>query len=104
MAKTIDTYVVMEADDVMGVYDNSDEAERTTNNYYDAVVEGPEPMEVTNFDNPLHNVINVYVITEGDAVLGVYDDEDEAERMCNNYTDAEVSEPFIMEVTESASA
>ena len=103
MAKTIDTYVVMEADDVMGVYNTQDEAERMTNSYFDAVVEGPEPMEITK-DRPMDDVIGVYVITEGDAVLGAYDNEDEAERMCNNYTDAEVSEAFTMELSSSNSA
>jgi hypothetical protein len=89
----------MDADEVMGVYDTLDEAERMTNSYYDAVVEGPEPMEITNHDKPTKDMVSVRVITEGDSVLGVYDDKDEAECMCNNYTDAEVSEALILEFT-----
>jgi len=95
--KTVDVYVVMDADEVMGVYDTLDEAERMTNSYYDAVVEGPEPMEITNHDKPTKDMISVHVLTEGDSVLGVYDSENEAESMCNNYTDAEVSEALILE-------
>ena len=43
--------------------------------------------------------VEVYVVTEGFDVMGVYDNKDEAERVCNNYTDAEVSESFILEIT-----
>jgi hypothetical protein len=97
--KTVDVYVVMDADEVMGVYDTLNEAERMTNSYYDAVVEGPEPLEITNNDKPTKDMVGVHVLTEGDSVLGVFDDKDEAESMCNNYYDSEVSEEFILEFT-----
>ena len=102
--KKVDVYVVMEADDVMGVYDNQDEAERMCNSYFEAVVEGPETLEITNHDMSTKDMIGVHVITEGDAVLGVYDDEEEAERMCNNYFEAEVSEAYSMELTQPENA
>ncbi len=41
----IEVWVVVDADEVMGVYDNEDEAERMTNSYYDA--EGHEPFPLT---------------------------------------------------------
>jgi hypothetical protein len=41
---TIDVYVVVEGDSVLDVFDSLDEAERMTNSYYDAVVEGPFPL------------------------------------------------------------
>jgi hypothetical protein len=44
-------------------------------------------------------MVGVHVLTEGDSVLGVFDDKDEAESMCNNYYDSEVSEEFILEFT-----
>jgi flavoprotein len=97
--KTVDVYVVMVADEVMGVYDTLDEAQRMTSSYYDAVVEGPEPMEITSHDKPTKDMVSVHVLTEGDSVLGVYDSEDEAESICNNYYGAEVSEEFILEFT-----
>ena len=98
--KTVDVYVVMDGLDIMGVYDTLNESEQMTNSYYDAVVEGPEPMEITNRDKPTKNIAKVHVLTEGDSVLGVFNDKDEAERMCNNYYDAEVSEEFILELTK----
>lgn len=44
MTSTIDVYVVVEGDSVLDVFDSLDEAERMTNSYYDAVVEGPFPL------------------------------------------------------------
>jgi len=99
--KTVDVYVVMDADEVMGVYDNLDEAQRMTNSYFDSVVEGPEPLEITNHDRPTKDMVGVHVLTEGDSVLGVFDDEDEAESMCNNYYDSEVSEAYTMKITQN---
>ncbi len=99
--KTVDVYVVMDGLDIMGVYDTLNESERMTNSYHDAVVEGPEPMEITNHDKPTKDMVSVHVLTEGDSVLGVFDDKDEAERMCNNYYDSEVSEEFILEFTHT---
>ena len=43
-------YVVLDGDSVLAVFDNLDEAERMTNGYYDAVVEGPFTL-VKSFDN-----------------------------------------------------
>lgn len=46
----IDVWVVIDGDEVMGVYDTQDEAERMTNSYYDAEVQGPFELEVTGSD------------------------------------------------------
>ena len=48
--------------------------------------------------------VDVYVVMEADDVMGVYDNQDEAERMCNNYFEAEVSEAYIMEITQPENA
>jgi hypothetical protein len=102
--KTVDVYVVMDGLDIMGVYDSQDEAQRMTNSYYDAVVEGPEPMEITNHAKLTKDMVGIHVLTEGDSVLGVFDDKDEAERVCNHYYDSEVSEEFILEFTHIENA
>ena len=94
--KKVDVYVVMEGFDVMGLYDSHDEAERMTNSYYDAVVDGPHTLEITDHSRPHEDSIGVHVIVEGEDVMGVYDSHDEAERMCNSYTDAEVTDTFIL--------
>jgi len=49
----------------------------------------------SNFDD----TINVWVVIEADEVMGVYDNEEDAERACNSYFDAEVTGPWIMEIT-----
>jgi flavoprotein len=43
-----------------------------------------------------NKTVEVYVVTEADEVMGVYTNKDEAERMCNSYYDAEVSEAFTL--------
>jgi len=47
-----------------------------------------------------NKTVEVYVVTDGDEVVAVYDNQDEAERMCNSYFDAEVSEALTLELTE----
>jgi len=58
-------------------------------------------MSTTNSN--FNDTINVWVVIEVDEVMGVYDNEEDAERACNSYFDAEVTGPWIMEITSNES-